>query len=65
MNVFNYVDKYGNKTFKEKSLNEIDKLIFALLSYVPYNGCVPNNDHHKRRIEDVGEQFFKENSNWC
>lgn len=58
MNIINYINKYGDKTFEEKSLNEIDKLIFSQLSYVKYNGIVSPNSHNKKTIEQVGYEFF-------
>ena len=37
MNLITYIEKYGNKTFEEKELNGVDKLIFSNLSYVHNN----------------------------
>lgn len=37
MDVFDYLNQYQNTSFKEKRFNEIDALIVALLSYVPYD----------------------------
>ena len=37
MDVFDYLNQYKNIPFKEKRFNEIDALIIALLSYVPYD----------------------------
>ena len=36
MNVFDYLKQYKDISFKEKHFNEIDALIMAVLSYVPY-----------------------------
>ena len=36
MDVFDYLEKYKNTPFKEKHFNEVDALIIAVLSYVPY-----------------------------
>ena len=35
MDVFSYLDTYENTSFKELGFNEIDALIFSLVSYVP------------------------------
>ena len=59
MNVINYINKYGDYTLDEKELNEIDKLIFGLLSYVKYDGLVSYNSLNKRTINDVGNEYFK------
>ena len=37
MDVFDYLNQYSNVSFKEKHFNEIDALVIALLSYVPYD----------------------------
>ena len=37
MDVFDYLNQYQDVSFKEKRFNEIDALILALLSYVPYD----------------------------
>lgn len=34
MTLFEYIDKYGNHTFKEREINEVDKVIFSFISYV-------------------------------
>lgn len=58
MNIINYINKYGDKTFEEKSLNEIDKVIFSQLSYVKYNGVISQSNHNKKTIEQIGYEFF-------
>lgn len=58
MNIINYINRYGDKTVEEKSLNEIDKLIFSQLSYVKYNGAISPNIHNKKTIEQIGYDFF-------
>ncbi len=42
-NVFYYLDYYGNLTFDEVHFNDIDGLIFALLSYVKLKDIVPSD----------------------
>jgi hypothetical protein len=59
MNIINYINKYGDNTFEEKELNEVDKLIFALLSYVNYEGIVSHNSRNKKTIEEVGNEYFR------
>ena len=36
MTVYDYIDKYGIYSFDEKELNEVDSMIFAMLSYADY-----------------------------
>ena len=36
MNVINYLNEYHNYSFKEKPFNELDALVFTLMSYFPY-----------------------------
>ncbi len=36
MNVINYLNEYQNYSFKEKPFNELDALVFTLMSYFPY-----------------------------
>lgn len=58
MNLITYIEKYGNKTFEEKELNGVDKLIFSNLSYVEFNDIVSKNSFHKKPLYEVGEEFF-------
>ena len=59
MNAINYIKKYKNYTFKEKSLTEIDKMIFSVLSYITYDGLVSTNSMNKRKLKDVANDYFK------
>lgn len=59
MNVINYIKKYKNLTFKEMKITEIDKAIFAVLSYIRYDGLVSTNSFNKRTIKEVGDEYFK------
>ena len=36
-NLFDYVKKYGNESFLEKSFNDIDNLVFSSLSYLDFS----------------------------
>ncbi len=60
MKMIDYIEKNGNLSFSEKELNEVDKLIFANLSYVDFKDIVSSNDTNKKRIEDVYLEFKKE-----
>ena len=37
MNVFDYLQGYKNVSFKEKSFNEVDALLLAMIGYVPFD----------------------------
>ena len=49
MNIIKYIKKNGDLTFDEKPLNDVDKLIFGLLSYVKYDGVVSLNNKNKKK----------------
>lgn len=59
MNVIDYAKKYGSLTFDKEPITEADKLLFSLLSYVPYSGTVSESSKNKRTIHDVAEDYFK------
>lgn len=59
MNIIDYIDKYGETSFEEKTITEVDKLIFALLSYVKYDGIVSTMSFTKKTIEEVGRTYFE------
>ena len=42
-NVFDYLDWRGDLTFAQVPCNEIDSLIFSLISYVDFDGIVPQD----------------------
>lgn len=43
MNVFNYIDTYGDLGFDEVKFNDIDAGIFSFLAYVDFNDIVGNS----------------------
>ena len=46
-NVLDYLEWRGDLTFTEAPLNEVDNLIFCLLSYVDLDGIVPGTPHDR------------------
>lgn len=59
-NVMNYLEWWGELSFSDVPLNEVDNLIFALLSYVDLEGVVPA-EHHGKRVTlraAAAEYFF-------
>lgn len=58
-NLFDYLEWRGDLTLAESPLNEVDNLIFSLLSYVDLENIVPG--HGKRGVtvrEAAAEYFF-------
>ena len=58
MNLIGYIEKYGDLSFKEKKLNNIDYLIFGLLSYLDFDGIVSTNDREKITIGYACHLYF-------
>ena len=58
MNLIGYIEKYGDLSFKEKKINKIDYLVFALLSYLDFDGIVSNNSKNKITIGYACHLFF-------
>lgn len=54
MNIYDYIDKYGNKTFYEEEFNEIDAVLFSYLSYADLEGVITSKD--KLTIEQITEK---------
>lgn len=59
MNLFSYVDKYGDKSFDEVSFNEVDNAVFSSLSYINFKGIVLDNRYNKITIRDASNKYFK------
>ena len=53
MNVFDYLKYYGNYTFSEREFNEIDNVIFSILSYVNFNFIVSKNRRRKITLNEA------------
>ena len=59
MNIFSYIDKYGEFTFDEVSFTEVDNAIMASLSYINFNNIVSNNRSNKLTIGEASDKYFK------
>lgn len=55
--VFNYIEKYGEKTFNEKEFNEIDNVVFSLLSYLNFVETSINETKNST-IELIGKEYL-------
>ena len=58
MNMINYLEYYGDYTFKDKPFNEIDNIIFSYLSYVNFVDIISENNKNKLTLDEVVEKYF-------
>ena len=62
-NVFDYIKWRGDLSFELSPLNEIDALIFCELSYIFYDGIVPEDSADGYvTLKDAAEIFFERNA---
>ena len=62
-NVFDYIKWRGDLSFEQSPLNEIDALIFCELSYIFFEGIVPENpDGGYVTLAEAAEVFFERNA---
>ncbi len=62
-NVFDYIKWRGDLTFEQSPLNEIDALIFCELSYIFFDGIVPENPSDGIiTLAEAAEIFFERNA---
>ena len=55
--IINYIEKYGDITFKEKSIGEVDYAILSVLSYLNFDGIIYSN-LTKVKLGDAVKSFF-------
>ncbi len=48
--VLDYLKKYGDYSFQEKPMNEVDSLALCQLSYLKFDGLVPDVRENKRSV---------------
>ena len=56
-NIFNYVDKYGKYSFKEKKFNELDNIVFSFITYLDFTDTSINDSNHT--LEEIGIEYLK------
>ena len=62
-NVFDYIKWRGDLTFEQSPLNEIDALIFCELSYIFFDGIVPEDPNEGYvTLAEAAEIFFERNA---
>ena len=59
-NLMNYIKNYKDKVFDEVPFNEIDNLVFCELTYLNYDGIIPE-DRNTITLKEVGEIYLKNN----
>lgn len=59
MSIFEYIEKYGDYSFKERVFNDVDNVILSVLSYLDLDGIVSRSHKNKRTIEEVSSVYFK------
>ncbi|MDO4220145.1 MAG: DUF2974 domain-containing protein [Candidatus Saccharibacteria bacterium] len=55
-NTLDYVDRYGHLKFERKAFNDVDNLVFSLLSYLDFSECNIGNDG--ATVEQMGRHFL-------
>ena len=57
MNIIDYIKKNKDKTFNDYHFNEIDNLIFSLLTYIDFTGIVPAFKNGKITLKEAAEKL--------
>ena len=57
--IYDYVDEYGKYTLLEKEFNEVDNVIFSMLSYNDWFNIVPEIGQGTITLKEAAEIFFK------
>ena len=58
MTLFEYIEKYGDKSFDEVEFNEVDNVILSLVSYIDFTDIVPKNKN-VITLEEAANKFFR------
>ena len=59
MDIFDYIDSYGDITFEKSKFNDVDNVVFSVLSYLDYTYTSINNSEHT--LEFIGKQYLNHN----
>ena len=57
-NIFDYIKKYGDTSFEEKSFNELDNIVFSLLPYLDFTETDINIIKNPT-IKIIGKQYLE------
>ena len=58
-NIYDYVEKYGNKTFDKFEFNDLDNLVFSSLSYLDFTNTSINNG--KYSLGYIAKEYISQN----
>ena len=69
--ILDYLKEYGDYTFSEKPLNEVDSLVLCQFSYLKFDGMVPSIEEGREpvsiqyldRLPDKPAKFFPPQKN--
>ncbi len=62
--LFDYIKWRGDLSFREAPLNDVDSMIFSLLSYMDFSGIVPREHNGPSvPIQSAANSFFTKNPN--
>lgn len=56
MNLFDYVLKYGDISFSDKEFNEVDNIVFSLISYLDFTHTEVNEGRFT--LEEIGKSYL-------
>ena len=56
-NIYDYINWRGDLSFEQDPLNAMDALLFACISYVDFNGIIP--DEGSISMEEASDLFFQ------
>lgn len=57
--ILDYIKNYSKYTFLEEPFNEVDNVIFSLLSYNNFNDIVPTTKKKKISLQDASKLFLE------
>lgn len=70
-NLFDYVREYGDISFEEEGINELDGAIFSMLSYINFEGTAAELNRNGVSLRELSDRFFSaefrysiRNENW-
>ena len=64
MNIINYIKKNKDKTWKEQPFNEIENLIFSLLTYIDFSDIVPAFKNGKITLKEAAIKLEDKKKNF-
>ena len=64
MNIIDYIKKNKDKTWKEQPFNEIENLIFSLLTYLDFSDIVPAFKNGKITLKEAAEKLSDKKKNF-